>query len=355
MCKRRLTPNYMGLIICWIFSIVFSIGMPSYVAAQDSSSVKNNDSLPFPIHDTRGDFISSNPAIYDFQTPPNITDSVAYDPITKTYTVFEKVGDHYYRTPTTYTAEEFRALEAKKAEIDYFKKRANTLSFLNRGSVKPKLTVYDNLFNRLFGNGKIDIQPQGNVDVTAGYQGQNVKNPTLPERARRNGGFDFNMGAQLNVNASIGNKLKFPISYNTVANFDFTNQLKLDYTGNDDEILKRFEAGNVSFPLRGSLIPGAQSLFGIKTQLQFGKLFVTGILASQKSQRQSMNLQGGMLSEGGTQGAGFVRDAVHQLRGGAGTRQVQGARTALLAIGGFFYNSQGLILTADQKSQGVQR
>ena len=283
----------MGLIICWIFSIVFSIGMPSYVAAQDSSSVKNNDSLPFPIHDTRGDFLSSNPAIYDFQTPPNITDSVAYDPITKTYTVFEKVGDHYYRTPTTYTAEEFRALEAKKAEIDYFKKRANTLSFLNRGSVKPKLTVYDNLFNRLFGNGKIDIQPQGNVDVTAGYQGQNVKNPTLPERARRNGGFDFNMGAQLNVNASIGNKLKFPISYNTVANFDFTNQLKLDYTGNDDEILKRFEAGNVSFPLRGSLIPGAQSLFGIKTQLQFGKLFVTGILASQKSQRQSMNLQGG--------------------------------------------------------------
>jgi len=267
--------------------------MPAFVSAQDSSSPKNNDSLPFPIRDTRGDFISSNPATYDFQTPPNITDSIAYDPVTRTYTVFEKVGDHYYRTPTTYTAEEFRALEAKKAEVNYFKKRANTLSFLNRGSVKPKLTVFDNLFNRLFGNGKIDIQPQGNVSVTAGYQGQNVKNPTLPERARRNGGFDFNMAAQLNVNASIGNKLKFPISYNTVANFDFTNQLKLDYTGNDDEILKRFEAGNVSFPLRGSLIPGAQSLFGIKTQLQFGKLFVTGILASQKSQRQSMNLQGG--------------------------------------------------------------
>ena len=125
---------------------------------------------------------------------------------------FEKVGEHYYRTPTIYTAEEFRALEAKKAEVNYFRKRANTLSFLNRGSVKPKLRVYDNLFNRLFGNGKIDIQPQGNIDITAGYQGQNVKNPTLPERARRNGGFDFDMAAQLNVNAMIGNKLRFPIS-----------------------------------------------------------------------------------------------------------------------------------------------
>jgi cell surface protein SprA len=289
--KKKLAPNYMGLIVCCFFSIV-SIVLPSHAKAQDTSAI-NQDSLPFPIQDRRGDFISANPNVYDFQTPPNINDSVAYDPVTKTYTVYEKVGAHYYRTPTTYSAEEFRAMEAKKAEISYFKKRANSLSLLNRGQVKPKLTLYDNLFNRLFGNGKIDIQPQGNIDVTAGYQGQNVKNPTLPERARKNGGFDFDMAAQLNVNANIGNKLKFPISYNTLANFDFTNQLKLDYTGNDDEILKRFEAGNVSFPLTSSLIPGAQSLFGIKTQLQFGKLFVTGILANQKSQRQSMALQGG--------------------------------------------------------------
>ena len=119
----------------------------------------------------------------------------------------------------------------------------------------------------------------------------------LPESARKNGGFDFDMTAQLNVNANIGDKLKFPISYNTLANFDFTNQLKLDYTGTDDEIIKRFEAGNVSFPSRSTLIPGAQSLFGIKTQLQFGKLFVTAVLANQKSQRQSVNLQGGTAAQ----------------------------------------------------------
>src|SRR6185312_10676227 len=290
---KKLAPNYMGLILGCILSIGFSIVLPSRAISQDSTFLRKNDTLPFPIHDTRGDFISATPNVYDFQNPPNITDSVAYDPVTKTYTVYEKIGDRFYRTPTTYTAEEFRALEAKKAEINYFKKRANTLSILNRGQVKPKLSLYDNLFNRLFGNEKIDIQPQGNVDVTAGYQGQNVKNPTLPERARKNGGFDFNMAAQLNVNANIGDKMKFPISYNTLSNFGFANQLKLDYTGTQDEILKRFEAGNVSFPLTSTLIPGAQSLFGVKAQLQFGKLFITGILANQTSQRQSVNLQGG--------------------------------------------------------------
>jgi cell surface protein SprA len=171
------------------------------------------------------------------------------------------------------------------------------MNLLNRKLTRPKLSLYDNLFNRLFGNGKIEISPQGNVDIMAGYQGQNTKNPTLPERARKNGGFDFNMNAQVNVNANIGDKLKFPISYNTLANFGQDNQLKLDYTGIDDEIIKRLEAGAVQFPSRSTFIPGAQQLFGLKSQLQFGKLNVTAVLANQKSQRQSVNLTGGAAAQ----------------------------------------------------------
>ncbi|MEO7961889.1 MAG: cell surface protein SprA, partial [Ginsengibacter sp.] len=304
LLKRKLFPNFFGFLLICLTLTAISLSVCNKAIAQDSTLNlnainfdPNTDTLHYPIQDRRGDFFSNSRSTFDFNTPANISDSVAFDPVTKRYTVFEKIGDRYYRTPTSYTFDEFAAIQAKKSETEYFKKRANTLSILNRGRVKPKLSIYDNLFNRLFGNGKIDIQPQGNVDITAGYQGQNIKNPTLPERARKNGGFDFDMAAQLNVNANIGDKLKFPISYNTLANFDFTNQLKLDYSGTDDEILKRFEAGNVSFPSRSTLIPGAQSLFGIKTQLQFGKLFVTGVLANQKSQRQSVNLQGGSAAQ----------------------------------------------------------
>src|ERR1700739_2901991 len=114
-----------------------------------------------------------------------------------------------------------------------------------------------------------------------GTRGQTAKNPPPPKRARKNGGFDFNMNSQLQVDANIGDKLKLPINYNTLANFDYENQLKLDYHGKDDEILKQFQAGNVNFSTKGTLIPGAQSLFGIKTELQFGKLFITTVLANQ--------------------------------------------------------------------------
>ena len=294
---RKLAPNFLGLILACLWCVLFLFIDINNASAQDTTKLNLNDSLHYPIHDTRGDFYSGQRSPFDLANPNNIKDSIAYDPATKRYTVYEKIGNKYYRTPTSYSSEEFMEMEGQKAETNYFKQRANTLNLLNRGQVKPKLSIYDNLFNRLFGNGKIDIQPQGNVDITAGYQGQNIKNPTLAERARKNGGLDFNMATQLNVNANIGDKLKFPISYNTLANFDFTNQLKLDYTGKDDEILKRFEAGNVTFPSRSTLIPGAQSLFGIKTELQFGKLFVTAILANQKSQRQSVNLQGGSAAQ----------------------------------------------------------
>lgn len=301
--KRNLTPKLFGFgLVFIVFLSAISLPLTAEKNKFDFSPTGYNpsvpDTLPYPIHERRGDIISDNKrSSLDFNQPENITDSVAYDFRTKLYTVFEKIGDKFYKTPTTYTFDEYWQLRARQQEVDYFKKRSNTMNLLNRKLAKPRLSLTDNLFNRLFGNGKIDISPQGNVDITAGYQGQNIKNPTLPERARRNGGFDFDMNAQVNVNANIGDKLKFPINYNTLANFGQDNQLKLDYSGLDDEIIKRIEAGSVQFPSRSTFIPGAQQLFGLKTQLQFGKLNVTTVLASQRSQRQSVNLQGGAAAQ----------------------------------------------------------
>jgi cell surface protein SprA len=296
--KKVIRGAVLSAVLCFsIHHFAFSapLHLNNYFQQDTPRRVTN---LPFPIQDRRGDAVSNyRHSTYDLKNPTNYKDSVVYDPKTKRYIVFEKVGSKYYRTPASYTFDEYWKIKGRQSEIDYFKKRANTTSILNRGKVKPKLSIYDNLFNRLFGNGKINITPQGNVDITAGYQGQNIQNPTLPERARKNGGFDFDMNAQVNVNADIGGKLKFPISYNTLANFGQDNQLKLDYTGFDDEIIKRFELGNVSFPSRSTLIPGAQQLFGVKTQLQFGKLSVTAVLANQKSQRQTANLQGNSSSQ----------------------------------------------------------
>lgn len=292
--KFNFIAQFSGLLI--LLLAVFYTASAGYYAPPQDTTVRSTtaDTLKYPINDRRGDRYSNprrNPL--DLKDPVNITDSVIYDPKTKQYYIIEKVGSFYYRKPTYLTFDEFLALQARKAEVDYFKKRSNINSGLNRKLIRPQMPITANLFNRIFGNGKIDIRPQGDVTIMAGYQGQNIKNPALPERARKNGGFDFDMNANLSVVGNIGDKMKLPISYNTQANFDFENQLKLDYTGTEDEIIKRIEAGNVSFSSKGTLIPGAQSLFGIKTQLQFGKLFVTGVVANQRAQRQTLGIQGG--------------------------------------------------------------
>ncbi|MEO8710778.1 MAG: cell surface protein SprA [Parafilimonas sp.] len=277
-------------------TILVMVCLCSNVAAQ------NPDSLRFPLQDRRGDWFSSqysNP--FDINDTSIIKQDIQYDPITNQYYITEKVGDIIYRKPTYLTFDEMYRLQSQKQENDYFNQRAQTLLDLNRKVSRPPPRVYDKLFDRMFGVGpnglKVDIKPQGTIDLTMGYQAQVVKNPTLPESARKNGGLDFNMNTNLNINASIGDKLKLPISYNTLANFDYENQLKLDYKGMDDEILKSVEAGNISFQTKGTLMSSPQSLFGVKTQLQFGKFFITAAIASQKSQQQSLALQGGGLSQ----------------------------------------------------------
>ena len=258
------------------------------------TAVTGNDSLRFPISDRRGDKLNfPKRNSFDLKDPSNISDSVQYDPATKSYYIIEKIGSNYYRKPASYSFDEYMRLKSDQMERDYFHDRANTISLLNRRLQKPELKVHNGLFNRLFGAGKIDIKPQGEVNIFTGYQGQDIKNPTLPERARKNGGFDFDMNANLNVMGNIGDKLKMPISYNTQSTFDFENQLKLDYTGTGDEIFRKIEVGNTSFATKGTLIPGAQQLFGVKTQMQFGKLWVSTVFAMQRSQRQSVALKGG--------------------------------------------------------------
>ena len=281
-----------------LFAVKSQANAHFYTSSPGNNSYRFSlDTVPrYPLYDRYGDpysYYNSNP--FYLNDTSFIKKNVIYDPLTKQYYIEEKIGSHYYRTPVSYSMQEFLQMKGRIDEDEYFRKRASLLANLNRRRYKPKFGFDNSWVNRIMGNGpnaKVEIRPQGFVELTAGYSGQNIKNPTLPERARKYGNFDFDMNSQLQVDAKIGDKLNLPINYNTLANFEFENQLKLDYQGGADEIIKSFRAGNVSFNSKGTLIPGAQSLFGVQTQLQFGKLYTNFVIANQRSTRQSLSLQG---------------------------------------------------------------
>ncbi len=250
--------------------------------------------LHFPIYDKTGDPIADQqrPSSIDLQDPKNQQKSFEYDADSNRYYYSSKMGNEYLRNPTYLTLDEYMAYKAKEDENAYFQRRLDGMLQFNKTPELPQM-YKEGIFDRIFGSSTIQVKPQGNVDVTFGGNWQNIKNPTLPIRAQKYGVFDFDMQMNINLLATVGDKLKLNISNNTKATFDYQNIQKLDYNGKEDEMLKKIEAGNVSFPLKSNLISGIQSLFGIKTQLQFGKLWVTGVVSQQKSQRKSLTIQGG--------------------------------------------------------------
>lgn len=253
-----------------------------------------------PLEDRTGDFLnnsSQNP--FDLKDPSVIEQTVEFDPETGNYIITEKIGNDYFRPPTYMTFQEYLDYQSKQQEKEYFD--ALSGSSTGRGSsgrLDPlaKVDIKDQMIERLFGGTDVDIKPQGNIDLTFGVEFNNTQNPTLPQRQQRQGGFDFDMAIQMNVDGKIGEKLKLNTNYNTQATFDFDNTMKLDYNTDqfgEDDIIKKIEAGNVSLPLRGTLIQGSQSLFGIKTELQFGRLRLNMVASQQKSERESITLEGG--------------------------------------------------------------
>ena len=130
--KTKLLPKSIGV----VFGIIMLFLSVSFYATAQNNGGKATlidttppKGLPYPIHDNRGDFISSGTkSTYDFNKPSNFTDSVSYDFKTRQYTVYEKIGEKYYRTPTIYSFDEYWQMRGRQAEVAYFKKRANTIA-----------------------------------------------------------------------------------------------------------------------------------------------------------------------------------------------------------------------------------
>ncbi len=276
-------PLNLTLILCLGVSANFVFASGGYFVPDPFEAI-TQDSVP-PLQERYGNFANDpNDHPFDLHDPALVEREIEYDPETGLYLFSERIGDEYFRMPTYMTFDEYQDWSAQKDQDEYWKQLAGVSSGgLSSGGKVDPVSVVDiskDIIDRLFGGSEVDIRPQGNVDLTFGADFYRQDNPTLLERQRRRGGFDFDMDIQVNVDGKIGEKLNTSFNYNTKSTFDFENKLKLDYNSqqfSNDAILQKIEAGDVSLPLRGSLIQGSQSLFGIKTELQFGHLRLTAI------------------------------------------------------------------------------
>ncbi len=233
----------------------------------------------------------------DLKNPENFNSNFIYNPATNRYEIRSKIGDMDVATPLTLTQEEYLDYSLQKSRNSFFRKK-NEENFLNKGEDKDALSMFDFNFDlgpaeKLFGPGGVKLQAQGGADIKMAMTRTSTGNPTLTEQQRNRTAFDFDAQIQTNISASVGDKINFDLNYNTESTFDFdTKKIKLGYTGKEDEIIKTLEFGNVSMNTTNSLIRGGAALFGIKTELQFGKLTVGAIFSQQESQSRSISSKG---------------------------------------------------------------
>lgn len=225
--------------------------------------------------------------------PSNIKSTVIYDPDKNEYILYQKAGAFNIRTPVHMTPEEFRKYEYRRAMQDYWQQRISGDESGFRSTLIPQIEVGGAGFDKIFGSNTINIIPQGSAELIFGINISRTENPTLSEKLRTIPTFDFKEKIQMNVSGTIGEKMGLGINYNTDAMFEFENRTKLQYSGAEDEIIKKVEAGDVTLPLKGSLITGSYSLFGLKTELQFGKLTMTTVFSQQKGESSVIDVKGG--------------------------------------------------------------
>ncbi len=211
--------------------------------------------------------------------------------------ISDQLGSTLFKAPVSLPFLEFSKFREREDTRNFQREKSAALdgesAVTNRGQLIPPIALSP-FFDRLFGGDQILITTNGFVQLDFGGRFQRIDNPAVPIRQQRNGGFEFDQKINMSLQGSIGQKLQLNANFDNNSSFDFENTLKVDYTGLESDIIKSVEMGNVSMPVANSLISGAQNLFGFKTQMQFGKLFVTALASTQRGQTESLEIEGGV-------------------------------------------------------------
>lgn len=275
----------------WIFLLF--IGIASAQEGEDS------DTLKYPFDQQSGGLYLDNQITYD----------ITYDAGKDQYVLWPKIGDIVVGAPIYLSSKDYMDIILKRNIDEYYKEKSRAYDEMyrasafgdkeseNSGNILPSLKIKGKTFETIFGGNEIQLIPQGSAQLDLGVFIQKIDNPQLLPQNRNTLTVDLQQRIQMSVLGKVGENLQLKANYDTQAGFGFENEMKLQWKnmkdGGEDDIIQNIEVGNISMPLNTSLITGAQSLFGVRTDLRFGNTDVTMVFSEQRSETKNITVQGG--------------------------------------------------------------
>lgn len=152
-------------------------------------------------------------------------------------------------------------------------------------------------FQKIFGGDEVTVDATGNINLNV--SGASEKSSNQSTSTGKSSQFipKFEQQQKFNLRGTIGKKVEILFDQDSEREFSFENNIKITYTGFDDEILQKLEAGNIDLSLPGTqyVTQGGQNkgLFGVKSIFKFGDLTLTSIASIQNGEKKVIEINPG--------------------------------------------------------------
>ncbi len=147
---------------------------------------------------------------------------------------------------------------------------------------------------------RVALQVSGNVNINGRLQNQERSQVAAGYREGKTTSFIVDQKQQLNIEGKIGDRISILVDQDSERDFDFENNLRIHYTGEEDEIVQGVQAGNISLSLPGTqyvtFSSKSSGLFGIKSDMKLGGMDITAIASVEKGEKQKLSVDGGAQS-----------------------------------------------------------
>lgn len=245
-------------------------------------------------------FAQDTTSVHIYDSPSNVDITTDYDSETETYEESEQIGDGIILSPSIlYDFDEYKEYRKQQMIKAYWRTLSGAstdegkATGINLTNVIPQYKLDKEKIGQIFGAEGIDIKLQGSVELDFQLKNTFRDNQTIPVNRRTTTTFKMDNDIQVSADGNIGDKLNLNLDHFTKSLFNRRNLVDLKYEGEEDEIIKLVQLGNINMPLPGTLITGSQDLFGIKAQLQFGRTKITTVFSEQRSQGNTFQVENG--------------------------------------------------------------